>query len=122
MVKHTFQKKEKLKSRKTIQQLFEEGSSLKKFPVRLLYLTVSEAEKHQAAFAVPKRNFKLAVSRNRVKRQLREAYRLQKHLLDANKGPKFALLFLYLGKTEPDYEHLEKAVGFLLKKLHDETI
>jgi ribonuclease P protein component len=120
-VNHTFSKNEKLKSRKTIQQLFEEGLSEKKYPLRLLYLYIPDGTHHQAAFAVPKRNFKRAVDRNRIKRQLREAYRVQKHLLPANKGTKFALLFLYLGKDKPGYEQLEKAVRSLLKKLPYES-
>jgi len=75
-----------------------------------------------AAFAVPKRNFKSAVDRNRIKRQLREAYRLNKHLLDEIHGKKFVMLFLFLGKVKPQYSELEKAMVKLLKKLCDEDI
>ncbi|SRX72569.1 Ribonuclease P protein component [Aequorivita antarctica] len=73
-----------------------------------------------AAFAVPKRNFKSAVDRNRVKRQLREAYRLNKHILEEIHGKKFVMLFLFLGKVKPQYAEVEKAMVKLLKKLHDE--
>ena len=74
-----------------------------------------------AAFAIPKRNFKSAVDRNRLKRQLREAYRLNKHLLEEINGKKFVMLFLFLGKVKPQYAEVEKAMVKLLKKLGDEN-
>lgn len=110
-----FPKKEKLKSRKLIEQLFAEGESLKKFPVQLLYIA-TENETHRAAFAVPKKNFKSAVTRNRIKRQMREAYRLQKELINQKSGKKFALLFLYISKDKPQYDQLFSSIGSLLKK------
>jgi ribonuclease P protein component len=120
-----FPKHEKLKSRKVIAQLFSEGKSISKFPVKMLYVPCDEAASErvqkattsQAAFAVPKRNFKLAVARNGVKRQLREAFRLHKHLLSAESGRKFALLFLYLGKDKPQYAQLEASVQKLLEEM-----
>jgi ribonuclease P protein component len=115
-----FPKSENLKSRTTIKQLFGQGKSYTCFPVKLIYIPQSNLKITQAAFAVPKRNFKLAVSRNRIKRQMREGYRLHKQLLMANNNPNFALLFLYLGKDKPKYEKLEKAFKVLLKKLVDE--
>jgi ribonuclease P protein component len=118
----SFPRIEKLKSRTVINNLFVEGKVVKKYPLRLLYLPAENVEQHQATFAVPKRNFKSAVDRNRIKRQLREAYRLQKHLLKDNNGKKFALLFVYQGKDKSSYAQLEKLVGVLLKRLQDETI
>lgn len=116
-----FPKSEKLKSRKTIEQLFAEGKSVTKFPVKVFFLKASEGTVSQAAFAVPKRAFKNAVTRNRIKRQLREAYRLHKQLLSTNNGPIFALLFLYISKDEPQYASLEAAIQALLQKIKDEN-
>ncbi|MEL6811008.1 MAG: ribonuclease P protein component [Bacteroidota bacterium] len=110
-----FPKSERLKSRKLIEQLFSEGKSISKFPVKMFYLPVEELERTQATFAVPKRNFKLAVTRNRIKRQMREAYRLHKHLLSDSNGKTFALLFLYISKNKPKYATLDTALGKLLK-------
>lgn len=112
-----FPKEEKLKSRKLIDQLFAEGKSLKKFPIKVVYLEAENLQKTQAAFAVPKKNFKLAVSRNRIKRQMREAYRLHKHLLTNNNGKKFALLFMYIGKEKPVYQQLDSSIKLVLKQL-----
>lgn len=115
-----FPKKEKLKSAKTIENLFLEGKTHSKFPIKVFYVSEENGENSQAAFAVPKRNFKSAVDRNRVKRQLREAYRLNKQILDEIHGKKFVMLFLYLGKVKPQYAELEKAMVKLLKKVCDE--
>jgi len=113
-----FPKSEKLKSRKTIELLFSEGKSVTKFPIKVFYLPVENNEKTQAGFAVPKRNFKNAVDRNRIKRQLREAYRLQKHLLKKEGDSKFALFFLYLGKDKLPYASIEKAMKSLIENIN----
>ncbi len=118
---HKFPKEEKLKSAKTIENLFLEGKTHSKFPIKVFFLPKENIDTNLAAFAVPKRNFKLAVDRNRVKRQLREAYRLNKHILQEIHGKKFVMLFLFLGKVKPQYAELEKAIVVLLKKLHDEN-
>ncbi|WP_235004499.1 ribonuclease P protein component [Aequorivita antarctica] len=115
-----FPKSQKLKSAKTIENLFLEGKTHSKFPIKLFFLQKEDMETSLAAFAVPKRNFKSAVDRNRVKRQLREAYRLNKHILEEIHGKKFVMLFLFLGKVKPQYAEVEKAMVKLLKKLHDE--
>lgn len=116
------QKLEKLKSSKTIEVLFLEGKTYSKFPVKVFFLPIENATKSQAAFAVPKRNFKSAVSRNRIKRQLREAYRLQKQLVITNNGLSFALLFLYISKEKPQYSELEASIGILLRKVAEAAV
>lgn len=113
-----FPKSEKLKSRKAIKLLFEEGKSVSKFPVKVFYLPAENSETTQAGFAVPKRNFKNAVDRNRIKRRLREAYRLQKHLLKNDSGVKFALFFLYIGKEKLPYSIIEITMETLIKKIN----
>lgn len=116
-----FPKTEKLKSAKTIENLFAEGKTYSKFPIKLFFLPKEEIETNLAAFAVPKRSFKSAVDRNRLKRQLREVYRLNKDLLEEIHGKKFVMLFLYLGKVKPQYADLDKSMVKLLKKLRDEN-
>lgn len=115
-----FPKSEKLKSTKTIERLFAEGRSFSKFPLKLIFIPQENSAPTQAAFAVPKRSFKLAVDRNRIKRQMREVYRLQKPQTFTNNGKEFALLFLYFSKDKPKYGDLEKAMSTLLKKFENE--
>ena len=113
-----FPKKEKLKSKKLIEVLFKEGKTLTSFPYKLIYLKVEvpvEA-KFKTSVAVSKKNFKSAVKRNRIKRLLREAYRLNKHLVFNNSEGNFAFLILYLGKEMPSYPEMEKGMQLILKK------
>ncbi|MGB3345343.1 MAG: ribonuclease P protein component [Aequorivita sp.] len=123
-----FPKKQKLKSAKTIENLFLEGKTHFKFPLKVFFLPKprplvgkENIESNLAAFAVPKRNFKSAVDRNRIKRQLREVYRLNKHLLDEKVDGRFVLLFLFLGKEKPKYAELDKTMVNLLLKLSKEV-
>ena len=80
----TYQKTDKLKSRKQTQHLFSTGQAINVFPIRLIYtiepitsstITPSLASLLQAGVGAPSRTFRKAVQRNRVKRLLREAYR-----------------------------------------------
>ncbi|MFT5249625.1 MAG: ribonuclease P protein component [bacterium] len=112
-----FPKSEKLKSKKAIELLFTEGKSLTEYPVKVFYLPSENAKITQAAFAVPKRNFKNAVDRNRIKRQLREVYRLQKHLLKNEGELKFALFFLYIGKEKLSYSTIETSLKTVINKI-----
>lgn len=114
----SYPKKEKLKSRKLIDRLFAEGKSVSNYPIKLIYLKSEFAEdvKIQAGVAVPKKNFKSAVKRNRIKRLLREAYRLNKHPVFNNSQDTFAFLFLYLGKEMPSFVEIEQNMKRVLAK------
>ena len=113
---YSFPKKEKLKSKKLIEQLFSEGQSITSFPIKLIYLHTELPfdVSIQTGVTVPKKNFKSAVKRNRIKRLLREAYRLNKHLVFNNSKGRFAFLFLYLGKEMPDFAEIDTHLKDLL--------
>ena len=114
----SFNKKEKLKSRKLIEQLFEDGETITQFPLKLFYLETSEDQdtKIKVAVSVPKRNFKKAVDRNHIKRLMRENYRLNKQLIFNNIEGNFAFLILYLGKEMPEYQKIEASLVGIFRK------
>lgn len=113
-----FPKKEKLKSETLIQRLFTEGKSISSYPLKLIYMPTNGASdiKIQCGVTVSKRNFKSAVKRNRIKRLLRESYRLNKEEKFNNIEGNFAFLFLYLGKKMPLYEEVERHMKKILEQ------
>ena len=115
--KNTLGKKERLKSKKLIGKLFEEGKSIKKYPFRLIYLIQDKTSfkiKTQASFSVPKRNFKKAVDRNRIKRLIKEAYRLEQRKILQDYNLPFVIMITYLGKKEPIFCDVKENIKELL--------
>ena len=112
----SFPKKERLKSKKLFEQVFQDGKSLKQYPLKLIYLEteLTEDVKCQAGMAVPKRRIRQAVKRNRIKRIMRESYRLNKEPIFNKMQGSYALLFLYLGKESPEYSKVEGSMKTLL--------
>ncbi|XCF06467.1 ribonuclease P protein component [Tamlana crocina] len=117
-MKFTYGKKEKLKSKKLIDQLFTEGKSVSAFPLRLVYLgtTFDDDVMAKTGVSVSKRNFKTAVARNRIKRFLREAYRLNKGQYFNNLTTPHAFMILYIGKEKPSFDQVEKRMNQLFTK------
>ncbi|MEO9210598.1 MAG: ribonuclease P protein component [Ginsengibacter sp.] len=112
---------ERVKSRKIIQQLFKEGKSFAHFPLRVVYINLdSQIAPLQAGFSVSTKYFKRAVDRNRIKRLMRESYRLQKNELAEiieKKGKHLSLFFIFTGKELPVYPLIFEKIGNVLKTL-----
>lgn len=119
---YSFGKQEKLKSRKLIEQLFAEGRSISAHPLRLVYIkpAVEMDVRVKAGVSVSSRNFKKATDRNRIKRLLREAYRLNKTALieHAEKtGQQLSLFFIYTDKLLPEFSTINQKMQVILTKL-----
>ena len=117
-MRFTFNKQEKLKSKKLIEQLFAEGKSVSNYPLKLIYLEVNHESSFQiqAGVSVPKRKVNLAVNRNRIKRLIREVYRKNKHVIYESINNKYIFMFLYLDEKEHNYVFIEEKMVNLLEK------
>lgn len=109
----------KLKGKKQIERLFEEGASITDFPLRLIYL---ESENSGFGVSVGKRNFKLAVQRNRIKRQLRAAAR--DHLFHTINDTKRSYCFMavYIGKNIPNWDEIGNKFKNVAKKIKQKNL
>ncbi len=117
-MKFNYPKSEKLKSQTTISLLFSEGKSVAKYPLRIVYVEVPESDiKIQMGVSVSKKYFKKAVDRNHFKRLLREAYRLNKHILNENLEKRYAMMFFYQTKEELNFHEIQEKTVVLFKKL-----
>jgi len=122
MPAHTFQKGERLKSRKAIGALFKEGKSFGQYPLRLVYMPMEERRSvfpAQFTVSVPKKKFPKAVRRNRIRRQVREAWRLNKHRLYRGlegKGRQYALMVIYVATENLSYAEIEHAMQQMIRR------
>ena len=122
----TFSKHERLKSRKFITRLFQEGQSFIAYPLRVVWLPVEKLAHQeedgppaQVAISVPRRAFPSAVQRNRLKRRIREAYRLHKdvfyeQLLSSDQ--RIALMLVLVAREELDFAEMENGVLKMIRK------
>ena len=104
-----------------IQQLFKEGKSFSQFPLRVVYMETERQDSAlKAGFTVSTRYFKRAVDRNRVKRLMRESYRLQKNKLlqklVENKS-NLAVFFIYTAAELPKYKEMFEMMGTALERV-----
>ena len=118
----TFKKEERLSSRRVIGELFKSGKALNSGIYRVVWLPldVQNAFPAQVVISVPKRSFKKAVDRNRIKRLIKEAYRKHKSALyDTLNGKQKKITFIiaYTAKEELPYAEIESKLIITLQRL-----
>jgi len=121
-IKLKFYKEERLCSKKQIDYLFRTGKSEMLHPIKLMFTETSTDQKFpvKAMFVVPKKNFRKAHDRNKLKRRMKEAYRLNKQVLyelENLKSRKLLLSFIYIAKKESNYIEIETCIKNLNKKI-----
>lgn len=122
----TFSKNERLCSKILIDRLIETGKSFNHSPYRITWLPIAESSAPiKVVISIPKRSFKKAVDRNRLKRQTREIYRKEKQkvydvlgdLPAGQAGKKILLLIVYTAKTKIEFKELELKLKEALERL-----
>ena len=126
MKQYTLPKCERLYLRESIGELYAKGTAFTAYPLRVMYYwrdraTLSDKQDACAVMTVvPKRRFKHAVDRNRLKRLMREAYRLQKLPLREgveHDGRAVEISFVYIGSQLATYDQICKAMNRAIVKL-----
>jgi ribonuclease P protein component len=116
-----FRKSERLCSRKSIGKLFLSGNTLFHHPFRMLWLESGSDNPYPAtiAISVPARRIKKAVNRNRIKRVIRESYRINKEILHeslAAQNRKIEMMIVFVSGTEYDFDFINKKLRELFQK------
>ena len=117
----SYNKKEKLKSKKQLDELFQKGKSFTVFPVKIFYVFAEEQDNViKTGVGVSSRHFKKAVQRNRIKRLLRETYRTEKQPLHAylnNNKKQLVLFLLFIDKELPPYALVKEKIKLCIQRL-----
>ncbi len=123
--RNTFKKSERLCSRLLMERLFQgDSKSVSAYPMRAVFLPVDKSVQQGVSvlISVPKKRFHDAVDRNRVKRQIREAYRKLKHSLVANMVSReegLLIAFIYVSAKIESTAYVEKRMSRLLEKISE---
>jgi len=117
-------KEERIYKRDELQILFNDAKSFSLFPFRVLHRPYSVAEEDtiylKVAISIPKKRFKKAVDRNKLKRKGKEAFRLnrnplKKQLIDSEQG--VLLMLIYIAEEPFDYHKIEEKIILILQRL-----
>ena len=118
MGRFTFKKAERLSSKKTIQELFNRGSSFYLYPFKVIYILNPDQSigQPQILISISARNFSRAVDRNLIKRRIREAYRVQKGIIKGG-SKKGTFAFVYTSKSMLPYDEIRRKLFLVLEKI-----
>ena len=118
----SFTKAERIFLQREIDFLFDEGIAFTVYPLRVIYVEKKPFSGVPVSIlvSVPKKRFKRAVKRNRVKRLIRETYRLNKNTLWEplhRSGKGLLIAFVYIGNAVCDFSTLETCMKKIITKL-----
>lgn len=119
-MRFTLSKIEKLKKESQIKSVFQSGLKSSKYPIRANWNFLEMDTTVKVLFGAPKKNIKSAPHRNKVKRLMREAYRLNKHSLIAmcmQRNVKIGVSFIFIGNEIPTFEYISTKMILLLQQL-----
>ena len=119
-IRNTLGKNERLKSRKLIDEIFKSGKKISMHPLLVFYQPLPSVTELKFGAGVSSKNFKKAVDRNRVKRLLRETWRLQKENLQQDVIERKLGLYIfviYTGKELPEYHTLFSTMKTMIERL-----
>lgn len=118
---HTLGSEKRLKSKLKLNELFNTGKAFKAIPIRALVSTTKHQEPMvQAAFSAPKRKFSKAVDRNRVKRLMKESYRLNSQAfqqLAKELKCNTSILFVYISHRIVDQKKMNESMTLVLEQI-----
>jgi ribonuclease P protein component len=125
MNSYSFSKQERIYYRSDFQKLLSEGKSFYLYPFKCIYLwKEATAFSGKIAISVSKKKFKRAVDRNKIKRLIRECYRLEKHILYqeyANSQQSIDILIIYTGTKIYSFHVMKNQIIELINKIINRT-
>jgi ribonuclease P protein component len=127
--KYTFSKDERICKRNDFDRLLQQGQAFNRYPFRVIWLSHPQAEGAplRLAISVPKRKFRSAVQRNRIKRLIRECFRLNKQVLThwlKSQQASIDILLIYQGNLNGSFTEMQSKIILILqrlKQLNDQT-
>lgn len=118
-IEATFSKQKKLKSLISINKLFDCGKSFTIFPFKVVVDVLPYQDSpFKFLVSVPKRNIKLAVNRNKIKRQVREAIRLNQHNFNRNEACTYHIGLIYLNKKVTESEYISRKLLKVIERFN----